>query len=75
MIGGYGNRDRSPPCTAGESTCHHFCDYDWDPAIGVPRFVSEPPGDGLARLPEARRAIERCMSKFALWLAGRLIDP
>jgi len=42
-----------------ESTFHHFADYNWDPAMGSPSFVSEAPGDGLAHSPEARQAIRR----------------
>jgi hypothetical protein len=58
-----------------QSTFHHFVDYNWDPALGAPSFVSEPPGDGMARFPEARRSTERYMRNLALWLAGRTIDP
>jgi hypothetical protein len=54
-----------------QSTFHHFADYNWEPAIGAPSFVSEPPGDGLARFPEARRSTERYVRNLALWLAGR----
>lgn len=58
-----------------QSTFHHFADYNWDPARGAPSFVSEPPGDGLARFSEARRSTERYVHNLALWLAGRPIDP
>jgi hypothetical protein len=53
-----------------ESTFHHFADYNWDPAMGAPSFVNEPPGDGLARLPQARLSTERYVRNVALWLAG-----
>jgi hypothetical protein len=53
-----------------ESTFHHFADYNWDPAMGAPSFVDEPPGDGLARLPQARLSTERYVRNVALWLAG-----
>lgn len=55
-----------------ESTFHHFADYNWDPAAGSPSFVSEPPGDGLARSPDAQRAVRHYVRNLALWLAGRL---
>ena len=55
-----------------QSTFHHFADYNWDPAAGAPSFVSEAPGDGLARSPEAQRAIRRYVRNLASWLAGRL---
>jgi hypothetical protein len=68
-----------PPGSGGravaQSTFHHFADYNWDPAMGCPSFVSEPPGDGLARHPEARRSTERYVHNLALWLAGRPIGP
>jgi hypothetical protein len=53
-----------------QSTFHHFCDYNWDIAAGCPSFVDEPPGDAMARHPEARRDIETYMGNLVLWLAG-----
>jgi hypothetical protein len=52
-----------------ESTFHHFADYNWDPRMGAPSFVSEAPGDGLAAFPEARQSTERYVRNLALWLA------
>ena len=63
--------DAGGPAIA-QSTFHHFADYNWDPAAGAPSFVSEPPGDAIARTPEARRSAERYARNLALWLAGRL---
>lgn len=57
-----------------QSTFHHFADYNWDPSMGAPSFVSEPPGDGLTRSPEARAAIRRYVENVALWLARRPSD-
>jgi hypothetical protein len=54
-----------------ESTFHHFADYNWDPAMGCPSFVSETPGDGLARSPEAQQSIRQYVRNLTLWLAGR----
>jgi hypothetical protein len=54
-----------------QSTCHHFADYNWNPALGCPSFVSERPGEGLAHSPEARRSTRRYVRNLALWLAGR----
>ena len=54
-----------------ESTFHHFADYNWDPGTGAPSFVDEPPGDGLAKFPPARRSVERYARNLAVWLAGR----
>ncbi len=53
-----------------QSTFHHFADYNWDPAMGAPSFVDEPPGSALAGSPEARRSVERYVRNLAGWLAG-----
>ena len=57
-----------------QSTFHHFADYNWNPQLGAPSFVAEPPGDALAHSPEAQRSIERYVRNLALWLAGRPVD-
>lgn len=54
-----------------QSTFHHFADYNWDPAFGAPRFVTEPPGEALASTPEAMRSSQLYVRNVALWLAGR----
>ncbi len=54
-----------------QSTFHHFADYNWDPAMGAPSFVSEPPGHGLAGMPEARRSTECYAANIACWLSGQ----
>lgn len=53
-----------------QSTFHHFADYNWDPASGCPSFVTEAPGDGMARDPEALRQTHRYMANIAGWLGG-----
>lgn len=55
-----------------QSTFHHFADYNWNPALGCPDFVSEAPGNSLATTPHALRSVHRYVSNVALWLAGRL---
>jgi hypothetical protein len=62
--------DEGGPAIA-QSTFHHFADYNWDPAAGAPSFVTERPGDGMARSKDARRATGRYVRNLALWLAGR----
>ncbi|MGA0599658.1 hypothetical protein ACO2Q3_03030 [Caulobacter sp. KR2-114] len=52
-----------------QSTFHHFADYNWDPGDGCPSFVSEPPGDGLRRVPEALADTRRYMLNLAAWLS------
>jgi hypothetical protein len=54
-----------------ESTFHHFADYNWDPRMGAPDFVSEPPGGSLAQSAQARRSVARYVGNLALWLGGR----
>jgi len=53
-----------------QSTFHHFADYNWDPRMGAPSFVDEPPGDGMLRHPEGLAAAHRYARNAALWLAG-----
>ncbi|MEE4379225.1 MAG: hypothetical protein V2J55_17180 [Candidatus Competibacteraceae bacterium] len=51
------------------STFHHFCDYNLDTDSGAPSFVSEPPGDGLKRNPQARADALAYYTNIARWLA------
>jgi hypothetical protein len=51
-----------------ESTFHHFCDYNWDPDLGCPSFVSEPVGDRMKREPRAIADIHAYVRNLALWL-------
>jgi hypothetical protein len=52
-----------------ESSFHHFADYNWDPALGCPSFVTEPLGDALKRSARAAADIRRYVRNLALWLA------
>jgi len=52
------------------STFHHFADYNWNPALGAPSFVTEPVGDGLGRDPIAQADVRRYARNIALWLAN-----
>jgi hypothetical protein len=54
-----------------QSTFHHFCDYNLDPVAGCPSFVTEAPGDGMLRDPEALRMTRQYFTNLAGWLAGR----
>ena len=51
------------------STFHHFCDYNWNPEMGCPSFVTEPSGNGIAREPQALTDIHAYMRNLVLWLA------
>ncbi|MCL6729802.1 hypothetical protein [Sphingomonas hankyongi] len=53
-----------------ESTFHRFADYNWDPRSGCPSFVSEKPGDGLQRVPEAMADTHLYALNIAGWLSG-----
>jgi hypothetical protein len=67
--------ERGGPGVA-ESTFHHFCDYNWDTDSGCPSFVTEVPGDGLKRHPEALADTHRYALNIAAWLSGTLpTDP
>jgi hypothetical protein len=65
----------APSASAGpaiaQSTFHHFADYNWDPTKGCPTFVTESPGDGIARSFEAQRQIRRYATSLAIWLTGQ----
>ena len=52
-----------------QSTFHHFCDYNLDPRLGCPTFVSEPPSDRMLTDPRGRRAAERYFQNLAEWLS------
>lgn len=61
-----------------QSTFHHFADYNWDPSLGSPSFVTEPPGNGMRRFPEALRSTKQYVRSVAFWLSGMehdLCDP
>jgi hypothetical protein len=53
-----------------QSTFHHFADYNWDTRSGCPTFVTEPPGDGMQRNPEALADTQRYALNVAAWLSG-----
>lgn len=54
-----------------QSTFHHFADYNWVPGMGCPTFVSEPPGNAIARNPQAMADTHRYVNNVARWLARR----
>ncbi len=56
-----------------QSTFHHFADLNWDPALGCPSFVTEPPGNRMAQSPQAQRAVRRYVVNLAHWLAGKTV--
>jgi hypothetical protein len=66
-------RDPAGPGAAGrvvaQSSFHHFADYNWDPALGAPSFVSEAPGDEVRRDPHALADVRDYVRNLAVWLA------
>ena len=54
-----------------ESSFHHFVDYNWNTDMGCPSFLTEPPGDGYKRNPEALEDIKTYVGNAARWLAAR----
>jgi hypothetical protein len=54
-----------------QSTFHHFTDYNWDLSRGCPSFVSEIPGEGMAREPQGLRDTHRYALNIAAWLGRR----
>lgn len=53
-----------------QSSFHHFTDYNWTPVAGCPSFVSEPPGDGMVRFPEALRSTKQYIRNAAFWIGS-----
>jgi hypothetical protein len=53
-----------------ESTFHHFADYNWDPSLGAPSFVTEPVGNGLGINPIAKSDVYCYARNIALWLSN-----
>jgi hypothetical protein len=54
-----------------DSSFHHFCDYNWDPRLGCPSFVTEPAADVVVRTPGSLDDTHRYVENIAAWLAGR----
>jgi len=54
-----------------ESTFHHFADYNWDPRLGCPSFVSEPPSDALVKKPSLLDDTKTYVRNLVRWLGRR----
>jgi hypothetical protein len=55
-----------------DSSFHHFCDYNWNPRMGCPSFVSEPAGDAVLSSPGSLDDVHRYVENIAAWLARRI---
>jgi hypothetical protein len=53
-----------------ESTFHHFCDYNWDPRLGCPSFVSEPPSDAIEQDPALLDDTKAYVRNLVAWLSA-----
>ncbi len=53
-----------------ESTFHHFADYNWDPRLGCPSFVTEPPSDAVVVDPALLDDTKQYVANLAAWLAA-----
>jgi hypothetical protein len=54
-----------------ESTFHHFCDYNWNVAMGCPSFVTEPPSDAIANDPTLLDDTRAYVTNLVGWLGRR----
>lgn len=58
-----------PGAAVAQSTFHHFADYNWDPRMGAPSFVDEPPSDRILTDPRGLASTHRYVRNLAAWLA------
>jgi hypothetical protein len=52
-----------------DSSFHHFADYNFNPRLGAPSFVTEVPGYGLLEHPTAFEDAKTYAQNIARWLA------
>ena len=55
-----------------DSSFHHVADYNWDPRLGCPSFVTEPVGDAVLKDPHALDDVHTYVANIAAWLARRI---
>jgi len=55
-----------------DSSFHHLCDFNWDPRLGRPSFVTETPADTVIRDPGVLADTHRYVENIAAWLARRI---
>ena len=54
-----------------ESSFHHLVDYNWNPEIGAPSFLRDPPGLGYRETPSNLNDVKTYVSNLAGWLTIR----
>ncbi len=52
-----------------ESSFHHFVDFNWNPDLGCPSFVEEPPSERLKQNPQLLDDVKAYVRNVAFWLA------
>ena len=52
-----------------QSTFHHFVDYNWNPSMGCPSFVTDVPGQAVLDQPQQLEDIYAYIKNAVLWLA------
>jgi hypothetical protein len=57
------------------SSFHHFADYNWDPRLGCPSFVTDVEGDQVLADPNALDDIRAYTANLARWLSRDLPAP
>jgi hypothetical protein len=53
-----------------ESSFHHFVDYNWNPDMGCPTFLTEKPGNGYRETPERLNDVKQYVANLAKWLSS-----
>lgn len=51
------------------SSFHHFADYNWNPRLGCPSFVTDPEGSQVLRDPRALEDIHAYVGNLTRWLS------
>lgn len=52
-----------------ESSFHHLVDYNWNPGLGCPSFLTDPPGDEFKGFPERLEDVRAYVRNAVRWLA------
>lgn len=52
-----------------DSSFHHLCDFNWNPKLGCPSFVSETPGSTVIDDPHALDDVRAYVANAARWIA------
>jgi hypothetical protein len=55
-----------------DSSFHHLCDFNLDPRLGRPTFVTETPSDAVIRDPGLLADVHRYVENIAAWLERRI---